>query len=393
MQEIFDWLEKLGLGDYARNFVENDIAFGILIDLTDQDLEKIGIKSLGHRRRILRAIAELGDGGKTAQKTTASSEAISTSIARDTGERRQVMDSIVIGGDLSAIAVPKNGDRPRRLPSRIKWLWLGNGKIGGMLRLDEAEVGERPDGSGFEARGLVVGSDLTMLTTTFVDVNLREARIAGNLDLSGAKQRDRKPDGSPATIGLAPLRFDLTGAAIGRAFILGSRWYGPVQWRPGGYLSLRNSTVRDIEDGIEDCGKEPKGPDVVCSDAWPSKLDLAAFDYQRLSSSDLSSRTDMASRGLTWWLGWLTRQDQFSPQPYDKLAAVLRAHGLPDTADEILVAEKQRERANSPLDRKLWLTIHWLLIDYGYHPFRALWWVLARPGNRRGRSVEGFWGG
>jgi len=57
MQRIAEWLEKLGLGQYAQRFAENDIDFEILSDLTDQDLEKIGVTSLGHRRKLLRAIA------------------------------------------------------------------------------------------------------------------------------------------------------------------------------------------------------------------------------------------------------------------------------------------------------------------------------------------------
>jgi hypothetical protein len=59
MQQIADWLEKLGMSEYERCFAENDIDFAILGDLTDQDLEKIGIASLGHRRKLLRAIAGL----------------------------------------------------------------------------------------------------------------------------------------------------------------------------------------------------------------------------------------------------------------------------------------------------------------------------------------------
>src|SRR6476619_4741591 len=47
------------MSDYAQRFTENDIDFTILGDLTDQDLEKIGIASLGHRRKLLRAIANL----------------------------------------------------------------------------------------------------------------------------------------------------------------------------------------------------------------------------------------------------------------------------------------------------------------------------------------------
>jgi class 3 adenylate cyclase len=59
MQQIADWLEKLGMSEYAQRFAENDIDFTILSDLTDHDLEKIGVVSLGHRRKLLRAIAEL----------------------------------------------------------------------------------------------------------------------------------------------------------------------------------------------------------------------------------------------------------------------------------------------------------------------------------------------
>jgi class 3 adenylate cyclase len=57
---IAEWLTSLGLSEYTERFAENDIAFDILPDLTDQDLEKVGV-SLGHRRRMLKAIRELGD--------------------------------------------------------------------------------------------------------------------------------------------------------------------------------------------------------------------------------------------------------------------------------------------------------------------------------------------
>src|SRR5215469_4044664 len=59
MQQVTDWLEKLGMSEYAQHFADNDIDFSILGDLTDQDLKDIGVASLGHRRKILRAIAEL----------------------------------------------------------------------------------------------------------------------------------------------------------------------------------------------------------------------------------------------------------------------------------------------------------------------------------------------
>jgi len=65
MQQIADWLGKLGLGQYAQHFADNDIDFSILADLTDQDLKELGVSSLGHRRQLLRAIAQL-DGAPAA---------------------------------------------------------------------------------------------------------------------------------------------------------------------------------------------------------------------------------------------------------------------------------------------------------------------------------------
>src|SRR5215831_16539228 len=58
MQQIADWLEKLGMSEYAQRFVENRIDFSVLHDLTDQDLKDLGVV-LGDRRKMLRAIADI----------------------------------------------------------------------------------------------------------------------------------------------------------------------------------------------------------------------------------------------------------------------------------------------------------------------------------------------
>ena len=58
MQQIADWLKKLGMSEYAERFAENRIDFSILPDLTDQDLKDLGMV-LGDRRKMLRAIANL----------------------------------------------------------------------------------------------------------------------------------------------------------------------------------------------------------------------------------------------------------------------------------------------------------------------------------------------
>jgi SAM domain (Sterile alpha motif). len=57
VQEIADWLGRLGLVQYAQRFAENEIDVSVLPHLTDQDLKDIHIP-LGHRRKILAAISE-----------------------------------------------------------------------------------------------------------------------------------------------------------------------------------------------------------------------------------------------------------------------------------------------------------------------------------------------
>jgi class 3 adenylate cyclase len=89
MREVTDWLEKLGLGQYAQRLAQNDIKFSILPHLTDQDLKDLGITSVGHRRQLLIAMAELKDVGKGAAQP--SSSVTEPPIApHDTAERRQV---------------------------------------------------------------------------------------------------------------------------------------------------------------------------------------------------------------------------------------------------------------------------------------------------------------
>jgi hypothetical protein len=57
---LLDWLEEPGLGRYGETFAENDNDFDLLGDLDNSDLEKLRVVSLGHRKRLLRAIAESG---------------------------------------------------------------------------------------------------------------------------------------------------------------------------------------------------------------------------------------------------------------------------------------------------------------------------------------------
>jgi SAM domain (Sterile alpha motif) len=73
MHQIADWLEKLGMSEYAQRFAENDIDSSILPYLTDQDLKELGI-SLGHRRKMLAVIGELAGAAPATPKPDAAIE-------------------------------------------------------------------------------------------------------------------------------------------------------------------------------------------------------------------------------------------------------------------------------------------------------------------------------
>jgi class 3 adenylate cyclase/tetratricopeptide (TPR) repeat protein len=87
MQQIADWLKKLGMSEYAQRFVENRIDLNVLPDLTDQDLKDLGVV-LGDRRKMLRAIRDLGNASAAVR---APSAPVATEPARrDDAERRQL---------------------------------------------------------------------------------------------------------------------------------------------------------------------------------------------------------------------------------------------------------------------------------------------------------------
>ncbi|MBR1280397.1 adenylate/guanylate cyclase domain-containing protein [Bradyrhizobium sp. AUGA SZCCT0283] len=84
MRGVTEWLESIGLSEYAQRFAENGIDLSVVRDLTDQDLKELGVV-LGHRRKLLRAIAELDDAARAEPAKTATEPRRS-----DEGERRHL---------------------------------------------------------------------------------------------------------------------------------------------------------------------------------------------------------------------------------------------------------------------------------------------------------------
>ena len=86
--DVASWLRSLGLEQYEATFRDNAIDDSVLPDLTDQDLEKLGVL-LGHRRKLLRAIANIEATAQTASSAVGATIAVDVS-PRDTAERRQL---------------------------------------------------------------------------------------------------------------------------------------------------------------------------------------------------------------------------------------------------------------------------------------------------------------
>src|SRR4051812_5010487 len=67
--DIAAWLQDLGLQRYVQAFHDNDIDAEVLSKLTAEDLISLGVISVGHRRKLLDAIASLGTAVPTAVVT------------------------------------------------------------------------------------------------------------------------------------------------------------------------------------------------------------------------------------------------------------------------------------------------------------------------------------
>ena len=87
--DVASWLRSLGLEQYEATFRDNAIDDSVLPDLTDQDLEKLGVL-LGHRRKLLRAIANIEATAQTASSAVGGPVAVDVS-PRDSWRRELLL--------------------------------------------------------------------------------------------------------------------------------------------------------------------------------------------------------------------------------------------------------------------------------------------------------------
>ncbi|WP_338703556.1 oxidoreductase [Streptomyces sp. Q6] len=106
------------------------------------------------------------------------------------------------------------------------------------------------------------------------------------------------------------------------------------------------------------------------STSWPGpgQLRVGGFQYENL--------IPFGSFPLTRRLDWLaSATPEYNPEPYERLATVLRNSGEDADAREVLLAKQRRRRETLPLAAKTWGVIQDWTVAYGYRPGRAAVWM------------------
>ena len=109
--DVVVWLRSLGLGKYEAAFRDNEIDETVLPSLTHETLKELGVTAVGHRLKLLDAIAALRSDASATAPSTPTTPAVPSAHPEDRAERRQVtvMFSDLVGSTaLSARMDPED---------------------------------------------------------------------------------------------------------------------------------------------------------------------------------------------------------------------------------------------------------------------------------------------
>ncbi|WP_309221686.1 oxidoreductase [Streptomyces sp. Act143] len=285
---------------------------------------------------------------------------------------------------------------------------LTDAHIGTDLLLNQAIVYRDRSGRSIAADGMTVGQDLQAeLLESHGELSLRSAKIGVSLSLRGAKLANpytRLALNAPQlTVGRSMY---LTPAGIGSPLLSGAtpaqgtrvqrftcegglrlddgRFGDAVDFEKARFtltddqeLSLRRIQTPELRF----LGEAPARGRVVLSgarvvnlmdrtDSWPGpgRLHMGGFSYENLvprGPFPLEERLDWVSAATA----------EYNPEPYERLATVLRAGGEDEDAREVLLAKQRRRRETLPPAAKLWGYAQDWTVAYGYRPGRALVWM------------------
>ena len=131
--DVAAWLKSLGLEQYAPAFADNDIDVAVLAQLTDADLKELGVTSLGHRKRLLTAVAA---------RPALAASAPAPGAAAPSGERRQVT---ILFADLCGFTALSQSLDPEELRDLVgRYTQLVDGIIEDCGGAVDKHIGDRP---------------------------------------------------------------------------------------------------------------------------------------------------------------------------------------------------------------------------------------------------------
>ncbi|MFE2375811.1 oxidoreductase [Streptomyces sp. NPDC059398] len=305
-------------------------------------------------------------------------------------------------------------------------LHLPRCRVAGGIRLTDAQIGTdllinmivvHPDrkGRSIAADGLYVAQDLQAeMIESHGEVSLRSARIGVSLSFNGSRLLN--PDGrralnAPQLSVERTLYLSAAGVAPDGGGTTPPYGTGPTppygtrlqpfecvggirldDGRFGDALDLRSAKFRMHSDQelslrriqtpeLRFLGDRPEQGRVVLSGAkvvnlvdmstsWPGPggLAMGGFSYENL--------IPVGHFPLEQRLEWVTAATpEYAPEPYERLASVLRNSGEDADAREVLLAKQRRRRETLPLAAKVWGYLQDWTVAYGYRPGRAALWM------------------
>ncbi|MGW1144981.1 oxidoreductase [Streptomyces sp. NPDC002454] len=285
---------------------------------------------------------------------------------------------------------------------------MTDAQIGTDLLLSQAVVFGDRRGRALVADGMSVGQDLQAeLLEAYGEVSLRGAKVGVSLSLRGCHLTNPYGDralnapqltvertlyltpasiGDPLTRGTTPAhgtrvqRFECRGSVrlddgrFGDAVDLAGARFALTDEQE---LSLRRVHTPELRF----LGERPERGRVVLSGArvvnlvdratsWPGlgRLQMDGFRYERL----VPTGGFPLARRLEWVAA---ATPEYHPEPYERLATVLRDGGEDEDAREVLLAKQRRRRETLPLTGRAWGYAQDWTVAYGYRPGRAAWWM------------------
>ncbi|MFJ9647392.1 oxidoreductase [Streptomyces sp. NPDC004244] len=296
---------------------------------------------------------------------------------------------------------------------------LTDAQIGTDLLISQAVVQRDSRGRAVAADGMAVAQDFQgELLETYGELSLRGSKVGGSMNLRGARLRNpygRRALNAPQltverTLYLTSIAVDYVPGDSGSStppYGLGqtpARGQRARRFECRGGLRLDDGRFGDAVDlygarfllaeeqevslrriqtpELRFVGEKPERGRVVLSGAkvvklvdastsWPDPggVSIEGFVYE-----NLAPRGHFPLARRLEWVAAATRE--YSPEPYERLAAVLRASGEDADAREVLLAKQRRRRATLPPAAKAWGYLQDWTVAYGYRPGRAALWMV-----------------